>query len=760
MSRTAILSVRVVSDTKQAQRGAEETANAWSKFEKRLDKASVYAGVAGVALVGLGKKAVDSASRLEQSSGAVEAVFKKDSDVITKYAKDAWKNVGMSQAETQEMATILGAQLKNLGMPMKDVATETLKLSDLGADLAATYGGTTADAVSALSSLLRGERDPIEKYGVSINEAAVKAEALSLGLLGATQDAGKVAAAQGRAEVAQRKYNDAVAKYGEDSTQAISANATLTSANAGLEKAVAGTTTEMTAQQKAQATLSLLSKQTADAQGQAAREFDSVESATNRALAAWENTSAALGEALMPTVADLADHLAGLATWVADNDQLVRNLALGVGVAAGSILGLNAGIKTFKAGAAIFKGVTSAGQAAFGVVGRFAGGMRNANVAASTFSGVAGTLGGKVATLGRNIIAGAAASGKWVVQTTILTAKLVAQKTAQFAIATASKAAAAAQWLWNAAANANPLVLIITAIIAAIVLLILNWDTVKAVAVAVWDAITVAAKWLWETVLVPLGQFIATVFVMHWTVLKTVATAVWSAISAAGKWLWDNVLKPVGDWIAKTFVQKWTALKVGAIIAWNAVKAGGQALWNFIKQVAAWIAGGFVQNWNTLKSVASAVWNGIKSVGQGLWSWLKSIGSWISGTFATVWNNIKNTGVNAINAIIAPVQSLIGWLKDAGSWVSDLFAKGGKLLGKVFGFSAPEIPGLKLEAAPSVAGFTGGVLGTRSATPAVQQIVNVTVNAPNYVGDRNELARTIQSALKDLNLKQGRLATV
>src|SRR5690606_23277167 len=117
----------------------------------------------------------------EQSSGAVETVFKKDAATITKFAETAWKNVGLSQSETQEMATILGSQLKNLGMPMEDIANQTMDLTKLGADLAATYGGKTSDAVSALSSLLRGERDPIEKYGVGIKQADIDAEKLALG---------------------------------------------------------------------------------------------------------------------------------------------------------------------------------------------------------------------------------------------------------------------------------------------------------------------------------------------------------------------------------------------------------------------------------------------------------------------------------------------------------------------------------------------------------------------------------------------------
>lgn len=85
--KTAILSVRVISDTKQAQRGAQDAANAWEKFEKRLDKASIFAGAAGVGLFKLGKDAYDMGSKLQQSTGAVESVFKDQAGAITSFAE-------------------------------------------------------------------------------------------------------------------------------------------------------------------------------------------------------------------------------------------------------------------------------------------------------------------------------------------------------------------------------------------------------------------------------------------------------------------------------------------------------------------------------------------------------------------------------------------------------------------------------------------------------------------------------------------------
>lgn len=251
-------------------------------------------------------ESISLASDLEQSVGAIDSVFKESSDTILAWSEGAAQSVGLSQNKYQELATIVGAQLKNMGFSLDEVTGQTGDLVGLGADLAAQFGGTTSEAVSALSSLLRGERDPIERYGVTINEAAVKAKALSLGLVTVTADADKVAAAQMRAEVAQTKYNEAVAQYGEESTQALSANASLISAQSSLETAMNGTTEELTAQQKAQATLALLYEQTTDAQGTFARENDTLAGQQARLTAEWENAQAKLGTALLPALTELA----------------------------------------------------------------------------------------------------------------------------------------------------------------------------------------------------------------------------------------------------------------------------------------------------------------------------------------------------------------------------------------------------------------------------------------------------------------------
>ena len=107
------------------------------------------------------------------------------------------------------------------------------------------------------------------------------------------------------------------------------------------------------------------------------------------------------------------------------------------------------------------------------------------------------------------------------------------------------------------------------------------------------------------------------------------------------------------------------------------------------------------------------------------------------------------------------MQSLIQWVKEAIDWVGNLFSKGGDLLGKVFGFTAPVTVGAELTAASGLhAGLAPAIAGSRSSGPVVQQVINVTIDAPNYAGDRAEFARTVRDALQQINLKDSRIARI
>lgn len=250
-----------------------------SQAESRFGKlgAGIKAGLAGAAIAGtaalvkLGKDAVGSASEAQQSLGATESVFGRYADTVIRRSSQAADAVGLSANEYRELSNVTGAMLASAGTPLKTVATLTDQLNRRAADMAATFGGTTREAVEAVSSLLRGETDPIERYGVAIKQSDVNARLAAQGL---------------------DQLEGSALKQAEQ-----------------------------------QVRLELLFRQTAKAQGQFSRESDTLAGSQQRLSANVENLEAKFGELLLPMLTDasqwagdeLVPALEELADWLSAN---------------------------------------------------------------------------------------------------------------------------------------------------------------------------------------------------------------------------------------------------------------------------------------------------------------------------------------------------------------------------------------------------------------------------------------------------------
>ena len=249
MGKPAILAIKVLSDTRKAKKGLQETEHATGRLMGALGK------LGGIALAALAITGIKQAADLEQSIGAVDTVFKGAADQMHRYAAGAAETMGLTENQYNELATVLGTQLKNGGTAIDQLADKTNGLIGLGADLASMFGGTTPEAVSALTSALKGERDPIERYGVSLKQAQIDAKAAELGFV----------------KVGGSLSNEA--------NQA--------------------------------ATLALIMEQTADAHGNFARETDTLAGQQAILSAQWGNFTTSIGQAFLPILTKVMGIITG-----------------------------------------------------------------------------------------------------------------------------------------------------------------------------------------------------------------------------------------------------------------------------------------------------------------------------------------------------------------------------------------------------------------------------------------------------------------
>lgn len=309
MAKSAILAIHIIADAASAVSAMTKAQRASMTFGDKLKKAGVVAGAALGAITVGAKQCVNAAADLQQSVGGVETVFGSSAAQMLEWSRQAAQSAGLSQNAYNEMATIIGSQLQNMGMSMEDSAGKTNELIHLGADLSSMFGGTTTQAVEALSSALKGEMDPIEAYGISLNDATLQAQAASMGL--------------------------------GDLYKAGDRNA------------------------KMQAILAAVTEQSGKAVGNFAREADTAQGQQQRMNAAWENAQAALGQALLPALTVGAQKLAEFATWVQQNSAWITPLVAVIGAFAGAIVLLNAAWGVYNTVQAIVQATTITTAGAF-----------------------------------------------------------------------------------------------------------------------------------------------------------------------------------------------------------------------------------------------------------------------------------------------------------------------------------------------------------------------------------------------------------
>ncbi|MDR6866797.1 phage-related protein [Microbacterium resistens] len=259
-----------------------------------------FRGLVGPAMLATGAMAigqfvagtVSAASDLQQSTGAIEAIFKDQASAVKGFADEAAGSIGLSKTAYSELAAVLGSQLKNGGTALAELAPKTRDLIGVGADLSAMFGGTTKDAVEALSSALKGERDPIERYGVSLKQASIDAKAASLG------------------------FEKVGGSFSNEAQQA--------------------------------ATLALIMEQTADAHGAAGREAETFAARQQQLSAGFENLKAKIGGAFLPAAADLmgvfADLVNGIEPFLDEVGPVLTQTFATVGPALGQLGGAFAGL--------------------------------------------------------------------------------------------------------------------------------------------------------------------------------------------------------------------------------------------------------------------------------------------------------------------------------------------------------------------------------------------------------------------------------
>jgi hypothetical protein len=201
------------------QSAERELGRAESRAEKLGGKMTATGAVmmsASAVMVAGMWNAGQAAAAQEQAVGGAEAVFKDHAAGMLDWAESADTAAGLSEEAALRLSTRMGGALKGLGYEQAAAAEQSIRNIQIAADLAATYGGTTADAVMALGAAYRGEFDPAEQFNLFLKQSEVDAKAVEMGLAKSTTQVDKYARAQAVTALIMEQSTDAQGQFGRE----------------------------------------------------------------------------------------------------------------------------------------------------------------------------------------------------------------------------------------------------------------------------------------------------------------------------------------------------------------------------------------------------------------------------------------------------------------------------------------------------------------------------------------------------------------
>jgi hypothetical protein len=262
----------------------------------------------------------------------------------------------------------------------------------------------------------------------------------------------------------------------------------------------------------------------------------------------------------------------------------------------------------------------------------------------------------------------AAAAGALAAGLVILNVGLRIYAATSKAIVAVTKLWAAGQWLLNAAMSANPVGLVVLAVIALIAVVVLLWrrsDTFRRFMLGMWEQIERVA-------------------VATWDAIRAAAAAVWAAIRSVVR----VVVAAIRAYI--------TAYRTVVLAVWSAIRSGAAALWRGIQTVVRVVIAAIRAYITAYRTVVLAVWSAIRSGA------------------TSAFGRIRDVGRAAISAILAPVRALrsafdrvVDAIRAVIRWLSRI---------RIPKITLPRIPGVgRSAAAPST--FAGAAPVRRFAAP-------------------------------------------
>lgn len=350
---------------------------------------------------------------------------------------------------------------------------------------------------------------------------------------------------------------------------------------------------------------------------------------------------------------------------------------------------------------AIIKAVISIVQAAVSVVQDLYNKFQSINGSSSVFENVGAAI-GKIVTVLANVITAVAnfitammgiQAVRDIIETVVVTAGalFIAFKAYSIvssiftALSTAISIARGAMVLFNLVMAANPIGLVITAIVALVAGLV-YFFTMTTTGQQLWASFVAFLQSsmanlvgifqdIWNTIVI-IWQAAILIIQNDWMEAVGFFTNIWTGLTQIFESIWGGLVGVVMT-VINSIVSAWTGFTAIISGLWNGIVTVAMSIWTAILTVITTIVNTTVTTvssmWNGLIGIVSGIWNSVSSVVSSAWggivnivssmasnavNTLGSIWSGISGVVSGIWNGAKSIISGAWSGIVSVVSSM------------------------------------------------------------------------------------------------------
>ncbi len=183
------LSAKVTGDASSYEKTMKRVQTITENFDSKVNKmAHGMVSVGGKLTLGLttplvvaAKQMVSSASDYQENLNKIDVAFGKSGKAVTKWAKNAKKQFGMSNNEALESTALFGDMATAMGITEKKAADMAMTLAGLAGDMASFKNIDVAQAMTALKGVFTGETESLKQLGIIMTQTNLEEFAAKIG---------------------------------------------------------------------------------------------------------------------------------------------------------------------------------------------------------------------------------------------------------------------------------------------------------------------------------------------------------------------------------------------------------------------------------------------------------------------------------------------------------------------------------------------------------------------------------------------------